>query len=271
MARVIPSLQKLVLYLVITFVLTVISLYIFHQFIATSISLPMLFDQTVRVIMIVGFSLAAIVIIRHFKTLVAQRIGDQAAIIVQYIMIAMTILIMIFIVFSILQVPLSDLLTSAGIISITAGLVISTFVGNILSGFLVFTNYPFKVGDDVMFNSIPGKIVEMTALVMRIYTDIGSVTIPNSAIASGSVILTAVKKYEGLTEIRLHYVVGDRVITSFMNEQGTVKELTPYHTVVLLDSGMEITFLNTSVLAGMVQIAKITQTATAKKEQASQH
>ncbi|HUK85325.1 MAG TPA: mechanosensitive ion channel domain-containing protein, partial [Candidatus Acidoferrum sp.] len=160
---------------------------------------------------------------------------------------------------------------SAGIISITAGLVISTFVGNILSGFLVFTNYPFKVGDDVMFNSIPGKIVEMTALVMRIYTDIGSVTIPNSAIASGSVILTAVKKYEGLTEIRLHYVVGDRVITSFMNEQGTVKELTPYHTVVLLDSGMEITFLNTSVLAGMVQIAKITQTATAKKEQASQH
>lgn len=271
MARVIPSLQKLVLYLAITFILTVITLYIFHQFVATSISLPMLFDQAVRVIMIVGFSLAAIVIIRHFKPIVAQRIGNQAAIIVQYVMFAMTILIMTFIIFSILQVPLSDLLTSAGIISITAGLVISTFVGNILSGFLVFTNYPFKVGDNVMFNNIPGKVVEMTALVMRIHTDVGSVTIPNSAIASGSVILTAVKKYEGLTEIRLHYIIGDRVITSYMNEQGTVKELTPYHTVVQLDSGMEITFLNSSVLAGIVQIAKISKISIAKIEQTTQH
>jgi hypothetical protein len=51
-----------------------------------------------------------------------------------------------------------------------------------------------------------------------------------------------------------------------MNEQGTVKELTPYHTVVQLDSGKEITFLNNSILTGAVPIAKITQLSTAKKE-----
>jgi small-conductance mechanosensitive channel len=101
---------------------------------------------------------------------------------------------------------------------------------------------------------------------MRIQTDVGSVTIPNSAIASGGVIITAVRKYEGQAENRLHYVVGDRVITSYMNEQGTVKELTPYHTVVQLDSGKEITFLNNSILTGAVPIAKITQLSTAKKE-----
>jgi small-conductance mechanosensitive channel len=62
-----------------------------------------------------------------------------------------------------------------------------------------------------------------------------------------------------LKESRLHYNVGDRVITSFMNEQGTVKEITAFNTVILLDSGKEITFLNNAILAGGVVIARITQ------------
>ena len=167
----------------------------------------------------------------------------------------------LFATFGILEtigVKSTDLLTGAGIISITAGLVISTFVGSILSGFLVFTNYKFKVGEDVMVNNIPGKVIEMSALVMRIQTDVGQITIPNSAIASGGVIITAVHENETLKESRLHYKVGDRVLTSFMNEQGTVKEITAFYTDILLDSGKEITLLNNSILSGGVVIAKIT-------------
>ena len=109
-----------------------------------------------------------------------------------------------------------------------------------------------------MVNNMPGKIIDMTALVLRIRTDVGQITIPSSAIASGSVILTAVRAPEPKLENRLNYVVGDRVITSYRNEEGTVKELTAFHTKVLLDSGKEITFLNSSVLAGTVAVAKIT-------------
>jgi small-conductance mechanosensitive channel len=270
MAQAIRSLQRLVFYLIITLILTISTLYLFHQFVATSISLPTLLDQAVRIVIIVGFWLAAIIIIRRFKPLISGRIGVQAATIVQYIMIAIAALFMTFGILNTLQVSASELLTGAGIISITVGLVISTFVGSILSGFLVFTNYQFRVGDNVIFNNIPGTITEMTALVMRIKTDVGTVTIPNSAIASGGVIITAVRKYEGQPENRLHYVVGDRVITSYMNEQGTVKEITPYHSVIQLDSGKEIIFLNNSILSGMVPIAKITQLPTPKKEQATQ-
>jgi small-conductance mechanosensitive channel len=266
MARVLPSLQRLVLYLLITFALTVITLHIFHQFIAISITLPMLIDQAVRVIIIVGFSLAAIVIIRHFKPLIAQRIGNQAAIIVQYVMLAVTVLIMTFIIFSILEVPVSDLLTSAGIISITAGLVISTFVGSLLSGFLVFTNYKYRVGDNVMINNIPGKVTEMTALIMRIQTDVGQITIPNSAIASGGVIITIIRGSEIMKETRLHFKQGDRVISPYLNEQGIIKQITPYYTVIQLDSGKEITYLNNSILTGAVVIAKITQSPTETNE-----
>jgi hypothetical protein len=44
-----------------------------------------------------------------------------------------------------------------------------------------------------------------------------------------------------------------------MPGEGTVKEITPLHTRVLLDSGRELLFLNSSVLAGTVAVGKITQ------------
>jgi len=257
MARHIASLQRLVFYLIITLVLTIGTLYVFHQFIAEPISLSKLFEQAINVIIILGFGLAAAAIIRRFKPLMAQRMGNQVATIIQYIMFAIAILIMMFGILSIIQVSATDLLASAGIISITAGLVISTFVGSLLSGFLVFTNYKFKVGDNVIVNNVPGKITEMTALIMRIQTDVGQVTIPNSAIASGGVIITDISDY-GSKESRLRYKVGDRVTTPFMNEQGVIMEITSFYTVIHLDSGKEITYLNNSIASGAVVIAKIT-------------
>ena len=69
-----------------------------------------------------------------------------------------------------------------------------------------------------MVNNIPGRVIDMTALVMRIRTDVGQISIPNSAIVSGAVIITTIHKFEGTQENRLHYIVGDRVITSYINE-----------------------------------------------------
>jgi len=269
MARVIPSLQRLVFYLLITLVLTIGILYVFHQFIAEPISLSKLFEQAINVIIGILAWSAAVVLIRRFKPIVTQRIGDQASTIMQYLMLAIATLILMFGILSIINVSATELLTGAGIISITAGLVISTFVGSILSGFLVFTNYKYRVGDNVMVNNIPGKITEMSALIMRIQTDVGQITIPNSAIASGGVIITTIQKYERLTDSRIPYIVGDRVITSYLNEQGIVKELTGFYTTVILDSGKQIVFLNNSVLSGTVAIAKINQVTNQKQENTS--
>ena len=258
MAKVIPSLQRMVFYLIITLVLTIAALYVFNQFISPR---PISFSETVReavsVIIIAGFLATSVAIIRRFRPFMAQRMGDQTSTIIYYVMLIISLLFALFGILNTIGVHSSDLLTGAGIISITAGLVISTFVGSILSGFLVFTNYRFKVGEDVMVNNIPGKVIEMTALVMRIQTDVGQVTIPNSAIASGGVIITAVRAGGTLRESRLHYIVGDRVLTSFMNEQGTVREISAFYTTIRLDSGKEVTFQNNSVLSGNVVIAKI--------------
>lgn len=271
MAHVIYSLKRLVSYLIIVAALSIGTLYVFHLFIAQPISLSKLIEQAVSIVIIVGFWSIAIVIIRRFKPLMTNRLGDQPATILQYVMLLIAVLVMIFGILNTLQVSATELLTGAGIISITAGLVISTFVGSLLSGFLVFTTYQFKVGDNVIVNNIPGKITEMTALVMRIQTDMGHINIPNSAIASGGVIITAVHKFEIPTESRLQHKVGDRVITSYLNEQGIVKELTPFHTVIQLDSGKEITFMNNSILSGAVVIAKITQASPETKDQPAQY
>lgn len=259
MAKVIPSLQRLVVYLIVTLALTVAALYVFNQFIAPK---PLTFSETlseaVSIIIIISFLSAAIAIVRRFRPFMSQRMGSQISTIVYYVILTIAILFAVFGILNTVGVRSTDLLTGAGIISITVGLVISTFVGNLLSGLLVFTNYRFKVGDSVLVNSVPGKVIEMTALVMRIQTDTGQITIPNSAIASGGVIITAARGDEMPKESRLHYNVGDRVITSFMNEQGTVKEITAFYTTIRLDSGKEVTYQNSSILSGGVVVAKIT-------------
>jgi hypothetical protein len=88
-------------------------------------------------------------------------------------------------------------------------------------------------------NNIPGKIIDMTALVTKIRTDVGQMSIPNSAIASGVVIMVAIHKHEDKHEVkslsRLPYAIGDRVVSTYMKEEGVVKELTPLHTVIVLD------------------------------------
>ena len=263
MVDIIGSLKRLVVFLAFIVILSIGALYIFDLFIAAPIILPTFTIQAFRIIIILVFWLSAILLLRRVKPIMTPRIGTQAATVLEFAMLAIAVLVMTFGVLNILGVSPETLLTGAGIISITAGLVISTFVGSILSGALVFTTYQFKVGDSVMVNSIPGKVTEMTTLVMRIQTDLGQISVPNSAIASGAVIITDVRRYEEpLKEGRLPYTLGDRVVTSFMNEQGIVKKLTPLSTVVHLDSGKEITFLNNGVLSGTVSIAKITPEST---------
>jgi small-conductance mechanosensitive channel len=259
MAQGIRSFKRFVTYLITTLALTIVVLYAFHQFVAQPISLSKLIEQSVEIIISVTAWLAAIIIIRRFKPFMTQRVGTQASALVYYVMLALSILVIAFVVLYILKVSATDLLASAGIISVTVGLIISTFVGSLLSGFLVFTTFQFREGDNVIVNNIPGRVTEMTALIMRIQTDVGQVTLPNSAIASGGVIVTAVGRYQPIKESRLPYNLGDRVITSYMNEQGIVKEITALRTVIHLDSGKEISFLNSSVLSGGVPIAKITQ------------
>ena len=104
MASVIRSLQKLVCLPKINFNLNHRHPLLFHQFIAEPISLSKLFEQAVEIIISASFWLIAIFIIRRFRSLIAQRVGDQAATIIEYLLLAIAILVMTFGILNILEV-----------------------------------------------------------------------------------------------------------------------------------------------------------------------
>jgi small-conductance mechanosensitive channel len=260
LASLIDSFKKFAVTLTLLIVLSLSTVYLFDQFVPTPIDPSTFSRETLRILLIVGFWLIILLFLKRTKPFMTARIGGPAATVLQFSIGAIAVLVMSFGVLHTLGVSPESLLTGAGIATITIGLIISTFVSGILAGALVFTTHSFRVGDDVLINNIPGKITDMTALVTRIRTDVGQMSIPNSAIASGAVIIIAIHKHEVKSLSRLPYTIGDRVISTYMNEEGSVKELTPLHTVVTLDSGKELTFLNNSVLSGAVAIARVTQT-----------
>jgi small-conductance mechanosensitive channel len=258
-AGIVNSIRKLTVFLIIVVAAASATIILFELLIVGPTNLPNIIEQLGNLIILFAFSAVAFNFLRKIKTILTPRIGLQGATVVQFLVLALAGMVVTLSVFDIFGVPFSTILTSAGIISVTVGLIISTFVGGLLSGALVFTTHKLKIGDCVMMNSMPGKVSDMTALVTRIRTDIGQITIPNSTIASGSVIVTTVLSPDPGLETRLPYVVGDRVITPFRNEEGTVTELTAYHTTIVLDSGRELKFLNNAVLIGGIVIARISQ------------
>jgi small-conductance mechanosensitive channel len=262
----VDSFKKFAIILAFLIILGFATVYLFDLFVAAPINLFVFSRETFRIILIAGFWLVILLFIRHAKSFMTARIGAQAATVLQFSMGAIAVLVMSFGVLHTLGVSPESLLAGAGIASITIGLIISTFVSGIFAGALVFTTHSFKIGDDVLVNNIPGKIIDMTALVTKIGTDVGQMSIPNSAIASGSVIMVAIHKHEVKSLSRLPYAIGDRVVSTYMNEEGVVKELTPLHTVIVLDSGKELTFLNNSILSGAVAVAKIAQTKGVKPQ-----
>jgi hypothetical protein len=82
--------------------------------------------------------------------------------------------------------------------------------------------------------------------------------IPNTSIMQGNVIVTSFSDHNDAGIVgRLPYAKGDRIYTTYLNQEGIVTEITSFHTRILLDSGRELTFLNTSVLTGNVAVARI--------------
>jgi small-conductance mechanosensitive channel len=254
----VDSIKKFVAVLAVLVGVTFTITLAFDRLIAPQPTLSVELKQAVRTVIVVVSSSVIILFIRRSKALLAKRIGIHPAAIFQFFMVLWVVVIMVLAVLDIFQVSATTLLVGGGIVSIVIGLVISTFVGNILAGTLVFMTNPFRVGDTVLVNNVPGRVEEISALVTRIRNDIGGqLVIPNTAIVQGGVIVTKIHMHETTPLSRLPYSIGDRVYTTYMSGEGEVKELTAFHTKILLDSGRELTFLNSSVLVGSVAVARI--------------
>jgi len=255
----VSSLKRFGLILVVLIVAAVSLVILFDQVVVAQAKLQASVAEAGKIIIVLFFGLITLAFIRRSKPLITTHVGARPAAVFQFLMMLIVGVVLLFSVLDIFQVPANTLLVGGGVISIILGLVVSTFVGNILSGTLVFIMNPFQEGDSVMVNNVPGKVIEVTAMVTRIRTDVGGqLVIPNSAVVQGSVVVTKIPAYPSLSEAgRLPYRIGDRVYTTYVPGEGVVRELTPLYTKILMDSGRELTFLNTSVFMGSVAVAKV--------------
>jgi small-conductance mechanosensitive channel len=153
------SVKRLAITITLLTVLAAGTLVVYDFFIQTPINLPDFADNLIRITFIAVFWLAILAVISRSKKMIAEHLGDQPATVIQLMMGGISLLIMSFAVMHVLGVPPDSLLTGAGITSIVIGLIVSTFVGSILSGVFVFSSHRFRVRDNVIVNNVPGKIV----------------------------------------------------------------------------------------------------------------
>lgn len=154
------------------------------------------------------------------------------------------------------------ILVGGGVAAIVVGIGVSTIVGNILSGALMLTTFPAKIGDSIFIanDNIHGEIVDITMLYTKINTEQGTeYFVPNSAIIQGNVRILR----EGPLKAQLPFVEGDKIELSTSSEKfsGTVVKITPRFTTIL-DGDKDIIIANRSIFEGSTTIIKKSNTNT---------
>ena len=238
-------------------ILTWVALFAFSDF-AVRLGLVDPIVRAVQVGIIIGVGVVIFYFFRHFARSLGEAFSPHFRAVFNFLTIIIISLFVFFAVLNTLQVPASTLLIGGGILSIIVGLAVSTLFGNIITGALMFTTFPFRVGDDVIVGNVPGKIEEITTFYTKVLNDSGSETIvPNAAVIQGYVTVTRLSADGSTLASRLRYAVGDRIYTNYIGGEGTVTDITPFITKVHLDSGREALIPNNGVFSGMIQIAKV--------------
>jgi small-conductance mechanosensitive channel len=152
------------------------------------------------------------------------------------------------------------ILVGGGVVAIVVGIALSTIVGNILSGGLMLTTFPSKIGDAVFIvnDNIRGVIEEVNLLYTKVITDAGTeYFVPNTAIVQGNVRLIK----EGVTiKGQLPFNEGDHIelVGSSINRYvGTVSKITPrFSSLITDDDSKEVMLSNSSIISGQFVIIK---------------
>lgn len=235
-----------------------ISLHLFELFVAPSIGVTHTHIQIVSIIAIVIIAFAVITATRRLLKEFASKTHPQfSASLTFFIMIFITLVASLAILHQ-LNVNPQEILISGGVAAIILGIGVSTIVGNILSGGLILTTYPAKIGDSihVVSDNIRGKIDEINMFYTKIQTDEGKeYIIPNNAIIQGNV---RILKDIPIAE-QLPYSEGDVIEISGPLEKyiGTVIRVTSKFTTILNDERTkEYILANNMILQGNFTIVK---------------
>ena len=122
----------------------------------------------------------------------------------------------LFVLNSVLQIPIQGLLATSGVIAIVLGLALQNTLADVFSGIAVGIEQPFHVGDEVVISDhAEGTVVQMNWRSVRIQQADDLAVVPNSVVAKGQIINRSrpTPHRSGSVEIPIHtQLAPDRVI-----------------------------------------------------------
>jgi small-conductance mechanosensitive channel len=214
--------------------------------------------QIASTILIIGISLTVIGTVRRMVKRASNTIGLQLAAVISFSIIVFVLVVATLAAMVVWDIDIQAVLIGGGVAAIIIGFAISTLAGNIISGGLMLTTFPAKIGDSIFVvnDNIHGTVSEVTFLYTKVISDVGTeYIVPNTAIVQGSIRITKEARVaENLpfaNREQIEIVEGDK------KYGGIVTKITPKFTFLYSDSEKkEIVLPNASILSGKYVITK---------------
>ncbi len=125
---------------------------------------------------------------RWFRAWATKAYSPQRGLIVSKLIFYPGVLLIVVSVLNELGFKLAPLMGAAGILGVALGFASQTSVSNIISGFFLIAEEPFKVGDVVQVGDVTGQVLTIDTLSVKIRTfDNRMVRIPNETLVKSQV------------------------------------------------------------------------------------
>ena len=189
-----------------------LSIYLFETYFAEGLGIQHFHIQITASVATIAISLPVINSIRGIIRRLASRISAHIASTITFFAIVMISLFATLSLFNQWNIDPQTIFVGGGVTAVIIGIALSTIVGNILSGGLVLTTFPAKIGDSILIvnDNLRGKIDEVNLLYTKILTDQGSeYFVPNNAVIQGNIRL--IKERLAKETDDLPFVAGDSI------------------------------------------------------------
>jgi small conductance mechanosensitive channel len=254
------ELVRLAIRTAIVVILTWAVLYLFESVLAQHLGITELHIHISGSVATIAISFVLITTIRRLIHRSIPMISQHLMAVISSFVVILISLITIIVLMYMWNFNPQTILVGGGVVAIVVGIALSTIVGNILSGGLVLTTFPSKIGDAVFIvnDNIHGVIQEVSLLYTKVITDAGTeYFVPNNAVVQGSVRLI---KEAVATKDQLPFSEGDHIelaSSSISRYVGTVSKITPrFSSLITDDDSKEVMLPNSSIISGQFVIIK---------------
>jgi len=144
-----------------------------------------------------GFLLFAIVAVLGLANKAQQALqpttGSAHAGIVRYSILLIGIIAALVITLSLLKIPVGQLIVGGALTTILIGIAAQQSLSNVFAGLVLLLSHPFNVGDPILLRSgalggqFEGTVTEIGITYVRLDTDTGVMSLPNSQVLAAAV------------------------------------------------------------------------------------